>query len=183
MNPSRLCIGPLSRSTHQPALSIHMPRPTVTVTPSSHETQSCGCHTFRAPSSLGVGRRIFRGERERTHAPLIHRTGAQRTSGRLLVDEDGPFAEGALALLHVGWIVDLVRHQASHARGERSSPSSEGCCVALNLRGNPGTPDATKPSPSGRASALSVDSVGYAAARRLRLPRGMYACTGSCCQQ
>ncbi len=102
-------------------------------------------HPARVGSALGIGRRILHGEREGAHPPFIHRTGTQRTARRLLVDEDGPFAEGTLTLLHGGWIVDLVRHRASHARGERSTPSSDGCCFSLNLP-RQRVQDATKPS-------------------------------------
>ena len=127
-------------------------------------------------AALGVGRRIFRGEREGTHPPLIHGTGTQRTAGRLLVDEDGPLAEGALALLHGGWIVDLVRHQASHARGERSPQSSEGCCVSLNLPRGP----RTRTSDPGRNEALPSGGLRPCGRPSSTPPRGACACREGC---
>jgi hypothetical protein len=114
---------------------------------------------------LDVRRRILSGERERLHAILVHRARAEWATRRLLVDEHRSLAERARALAHGKRSIRLFGHKVSHARGERSSPSSDAARTSLNRPGSwthRGRQETQRGPPMRRAStggATAVDQV------------------------
>src|ERR671918_1421364 len=116
----------------------------------------------------------------RVHALFVERACAERASRRPLVDEHGVLAEGALRLPHLGGVDLVVQHERS-LRSGGSGPT--------RIFGN-GANALDETFFLGRthagAAALLLLRNRYAASislRLRRLPREMYSCTGSCCQQ
>jgi len=72
---------------------------------------------------------------------LVQGAGAERTAGRLLVDEHGSLAVRAGALAHRRRLGGLVRHRGCRARGERSHPVSAAPVPTLNRADGPSTTD------------------------------------------
>jgi hypothetical protein len=84
------------------------------------------------------------------HAILVHRTCAEWAARRLLVNEHSPLTERTGSLTHGERSIHLFGHKVSHARGERSSPSSDALGASLNrtrcLVAREGDENATRPS-------------------------------------